>query len=98
MVQHPVGIRCPECGKPTVIPMWQISAGAYARGISAALALSIASLLLVVGIYWYIGDALGYYMSLGVIVGLGFLLGRAVKRATGGSEGASYNGSPEQAV
>ena len=87
VVQHPVGIRCPECGKPTVIPMWQISAGAYARGISAALALSIASLLLVVGIYWYIGDALGYYMSLGVIVGLGFLLGRAVKRATGGKRG-----------
>jgi len=87
VVQHPVGIRCPECGKPTVIPMWQISAGAYARGISAALALSIASLLLVVGIYWYIGDALGYYMRLGVIVGLGFLLGRAVKRATGGKRG-----------
>jgi hypothetical protein len=67
--------------------MWQISAGAYARGVSAALALAIASLALVAGIYWYIGDALGYYMSLSVIVGLGFLLGRTVKRATGGKRG-----------
>jgi hypothetical protein len=87
VVYHPVGIRCPECGKPTVIPMWQISAGAYARAISTALLLSIASLILIVGIYWYIGDALGYYMSLSGIVGLGLLLGRTVHWSTGGKRG-----------
>lgn len=67
--------------------MWHISAGAYARAISAALSLSIASLVLIVGIYWYSGGPLGYYMSLSGIVGFGFLLGRTVQWATGGKRG-----------
>ena len=87
VVQHPVGIRCPDCGKPTVIPMWEIGAGAYFRATSAALLLSIASLALIAWILWYIGGALGYYISVSVIVGLGFLVGRAVHWSTGGKRG-----------
>lgn len=87
VVQHPVGIRCPDCGKPTVIPMWEIGTGSYIRAISVALLLSIATLALIVVTHWYLGGALGYYISVSGMVGLGFLLGRAAHWATGGKRG-----------
>ena len=87
VVQHPVGIRCPECGRPTKIPQWDITPSYYARAIGAATAISIAGVLGLVFLRALLPGILGYYASLAALVGIGYLIGQGISRVVSGKRG-----------
>ena len=86
VVQHPVGIRCPECGQPTKIPQWDITPAYYTRAIAVATAISIAG---VVGLVFLraLPGILGYYVTLAALVGIGYLIGQGISRVVSGKRG-----------
>lgn len=87
VVQHPVGIRCPECGRPTKIPQWDITPSYYARAIGAAAAISIAGVVVLVFLRTLPLGILGYYAALAALVGIGYLIGQGISRVVSGKRG-----------
>ncbi len=87
VVQHPVGIRCPECGRPTKIPQWDITTAYYARAIGAAAAISMAGVVVLVLIHSLPLGILGYYAKLAALVGIGYLIGQGISRVVSGKRG-----------
>ena len=73
MVHGPVGVRCPDCGKPTALPIYQVSTPLLLRAIAASIVIGIAggvALLviraLIFGLFYVIASAgLGYVVSEG---------------------------------
>ena len=73
MVHGPVGVRCPDCGKPTAMPMYQVSTPLLLRAIGASIVIGLAVglLLLLVrpyifGLFYLIASAgFGYAVSEG---------------------------------
>ncbi len=87
VVQHPVGIRCPECGRPTKIPQWDITPTYYARAIGAAAAISIAGVAVLVFLRALPLGILGYYAALAALIGTGYLIGQGISRIVSGKRG-----------
>ena len=87
VVQHPVGIRCPECGQPTKIPQWDITPTYYARAIGAAAAISIAGVVVLMLIRVLLPGILAFYVVLAALVGIGYLIGQGISRVAGGKRG-----------
>ena len=87
VVQHPVGIRCPECGRPTKIPQWDITPAYYARAIGAAAAISVAGVGVLVFLRTLPLGILGYYAALAALVGTGYLVGQGISRVVSGKRG-----------
>lgn len=91
VVQHPVGIRCPECARPTRIPTLDITPSYYSRAIAAAAGISIAG---IVGLFLLTvlltQTPLGYvggYLFWGALAGIGYLMGRGVSLAVNRKRG-----------
>lgn len=87
VVQHPVGLRCPECGRPTKIPQWDITPAYYARAIGVAAAISIAGVVGLVFMSALLPGFLGFYAALAALVGIGYLIGQGVNRVVSGKRG-----------
>ena len=87
VVQHPVGIRCPECGQPTKIPQWDITPAYYARAIGAAAGISMAGVVVLVLLRVLLPGILAFYATLAVLVGIGYLIGQGISRVVGGKRG-----------
>ena len=87
VVQHPVGLRCPECGRPTKIPQWDITPAYYARAIGAAAGISMAGVLGLVFLSALLPGFLGFYAVLAALVGTGYLIGQGVSRVVSGKRG-----------
>ncbi len=73
MVHAPVGVRCPDCGKPTALPISQVSTPLLLRAIAASIVIGIAGGLgllliraLLFGLLYLIASAgFGYVVSEG---------------------------------
>ena len=87
VVQHPVGLRCSECGRPTKIPQWDITPAYYARAIGVAAAISIAGVVGLVFLSALLPGFLGFYAALAALVGIGYLIGQGVNRVVSGKRG-----------
>jgi hypothetical protein len=86
VVQHPVGIRCPECARPTRIPTLDVTTSYYSRAIAAAVGISVAGiiglfLLAVLLTQTPLGYIIGDYLIWGALAGIGYLMGRGVSLA-----------------
>ena len=83
VVQHPVGIRCPECARSRRLPMFDVSAVYYARAVGAAVVIGAGGatgLLLLSLLLSPLGPA-GFYLRWLALVGIGYLLGKGVNWA-----------------
>lgn len=71
MVHGPVGVRCPDCGKPPKLPQYEVSTLLVLRAIGASLVIGLAGgfvLLFVIGFglfYLLAAAALGYALAEG---------------------------------
>jgi DNA-directed RNA polymerase subunit RPC12/RpoP len=88
VVQAPVGIRCPECGKAVPMPTYDVQPTYYARAVAVAIAITVGGGLLWVLLTMFFLDLLriSFLPILGAIpVGYagGELLSRAVNRKRG---------------
>ena len=87
MVQAPVGIRCQEHGQPAKLPTYDVSAGYIVRGVTAGVGIGVLGGLVlgVVGafttLFW-----IPYVFTL-AMVGLGYLVGEGISRATNRKRG-----------
>ena len=91
VVQHPVGIRCPECARPTRIPTLDITPSYYSRAIAAAVGISVAGIaglfLLTVLLTQTPLGYVGGYLFWGALAGIGYLMGRGVSLAVNRKRG-----------
>ncbi len=82
MVQAPVGIRCPECGKAVRMPTFDVRPTYYARAIGVAVAVAVGGGL-VWAVFTAVFGAILFFPSLaaiGVGYGAGELISRSVNR------------------
>ena len=82
-VQHPVGIRCPECARSRRIPTFDVSPVFYARAVAAAVGIGVSGvigLLLLSVLLSPMGPA-GFYLRWLSLVGVGYLMGGGVSLA-----------------
>ncbi len=91
MVQHPVGIRCPECARSKPIAALELTAFHYIRAIAAATGIGI---LGIIGLFYFstavlaVGLGLaGYYLRWLALVGIGYLMGQGVRLAVRNKRG-----------
>lgn len=91
VVQHPVGIRCPECARPTRIPTLDVTPSYYSRAIAAAVGISVAG---IIGLFFLAVlltltplGFVGGYLFWGALVGIGYLMGRGVSLAVNRKRG-----------
>ncbi len=92
IVQHPVGIRCPECARPKPIAALEVSPLHYTRAIAAAAAIAIVGVIGMV-IFGELVTSLGlagYYLRWLALVGIGYVLGAGVGLAVGGKRGRGF--------
>ncbi|MBI4310173.1 MAG: hypothetical protein HY681_00200 [Chloroflexi bacterium] len=88
-VQHPVGIRCPDCARSRPVAALDVTPLHYGLAVAAAAGIGLAG---VVGIF-YLSVALlplglaGYYLRWLALVGVGYLMGVGVSRTVGGKRG-----------
>ena len=91
VVQHPVGIRCPECARPTRIPTLDVTTSYYSRAIAAAVGISVAGIiglfLLAVLLTQTPLGYIGGYLFWGALAGIGYLMGRGVSLAVNRKRG-----------
>jgi len=89
VVQHPVGIRCPECGHSRPIPTFDVTPAIYARAIAAAVAIGGigATGLVLVSILLAPLGITGYYLRWLALIGLGYLMGRGIEAAVNKKRG-----------
>ena len=89
IVQHPVGIRCPECARPKPVAALEVSSLHYARAVAAAAVITVAGIVGMVvfsELVLSLGLA-GYYLRWMALVGIGYALGAGVRLAVGGKRG-----------
>ena len=89
VVQHPVGIRCQECGRPTRIPAFEVTPAYYARAVGAAVGIGIAGVvsLVLVSVLIPPPGPISYYARLLALVGVGYLMGSGVSLAVNRKRG-----------
>ena len=91
VVQHPVGIRCAECARPTRIPTLDVTTSYYSRAIAAAVGISIAGIIgLIILAVLLRQTPLGFvggYLFWGALAGIGYLMGRGVSLAVNRKRG-----------
>lgn len=83
VVQHPVGIRCPECARPTKIPIFDVTPVYYARAVAAAVGIGAAGVLglfLVNALLVPLGPV-AFYIRWLALVGVGYLMGSGMNLA-----------------
>ena len=87
MVQAPVGIRCREHGQPTKLPTYDVSTGFVVRGVSVGVGIGVLGGLIlgVAGAYTNL-FFIPYVFTL-AMVGLGYLVGEGISRATNRKRG-----------
>ena len=87
MVQAPVGIRCQEHGRPTKLPTYEVSTGFIVRGVVAGVGIGILGGLIlgIAGAYTNL-FFIPYVFTL-AMVGLGYLVGEGISRATNKKRG-----------
>ncbi len=87
MVQAPVGIRCQEHGRPTKLPTYEVSTGFIVRGVAAGVGIGVLGgfILGVAGAYTNL-FFIPYVFTL-AMVGLGYLVGEGISRATNKKRG-----------
>ncbi len=88
MRQHPVGIRCRECGAPVRLPTHAVSASYVARGVAAAIGAGIAGFIALQIVFRML--PLGGFFVFFVMLGLGYVLGEAVSAAVNRRRGRTY--------
>lgn len=87
MVQAPVGIRCSEHGQPAKLPTYDVSTGFIVRGVAAGVGIGVLGgiILGVAGAYTNL-FSIPYVFTLSM-VGLGYLVGEGISRATNRKRG-----------
>ncbi len=87
MVQAPVGIRCQEHGQPAKLPTYDVSAGYIVRGVAAGVGIGLLGGLIlgIVGAFTNL-FFIPYVFTL-AMVGLGYLVGEGISRATNKKRG-----------
>ena len=65
MVHAPVGVRCPDCGKPPTLPQFEVSTPLVLRAVGASLVVSVAGgfalwFVLDFGIFFYLIASAGF--------------------------------------
>ena len=89
VVQHPVGIRCPECARPTKIPVLDVTPAYYARAVAAAVgigAVGVVGLILINALLMPLGP-LVFYLRWLALVGVGYIMGHGVSLAVNRKRG-----------
>ena len=87
MRQHPVGIRCKECAKVSLLPVYQLSTKYLLRGVAALVGLGMAG-----GVVLFIMDripGLGFF-SLLIMLGIGYGAGEGISAAVNRRRGRPY--------
>jgi hypothetical protein len=85
MIQTPVGARCRQCAQLRKLPMFELRPLDYLKAIGAALGASIVCgvvLALVLQMVPFLG-----FLRFFLMVGVGYVVGDAVTRLTGGKRG-----------
>ena len=90
MIQASVGIRCPECGKATKMPTFDVQPTYYARAAGAGIAVAIGG-----GVLWIIFNIIfGGFGILSSIpaLGVGYAAGELISRSVNAkrSKGLAY--------
>ena len=87
MVQAPVGIRCREHGQPTKLPTYDVSTGFIVRGVAAGVGIGVLGGL-ILGLAGALTNLffIPYAFTL-TMVGLGYLVGEGISRATNRKRG-----------
>ena len=87
-VQAPVGVRCPECAKPTQLPAYDLSPSVYLRSAGVSALVGVAGGILLRILALELTFILFSLLGVGVAgVGLGYLVGEAVSRVAQGKRG-----------
>ena len=76
MVHGPVGVRCPDCGKPPKLPQFEVSTPLMLRAIGASLVIGIAG-----GIALLFVLSFGLFFYLIASAGFGYLVSEATSYA-----------------
>jgi len=89
IVQHPVGVRCPECARPTKIPGFDVTSVYYVRAVAAAAVIGVLGVLALLLLGSLLGPLglLGYYLRWLALVGVGYIMGVAVNFAVARKRG-----------
>ena len=89
VVQHPVGIRCRECARPTKVPVLDITPAYYARAIGAAIVIGVGGVLglVLVGVVLLPLGGTRFYLAWLALLGFGHLMGAGVGLAVNKKRG-----------
>lgn len=89
MVQHAVGVRCPDCVNIRPIPTFDVTPAYYARAIGAAVGIGLAGLLALVltSVLLLPLGILGFYLRWLALIGVGYAMGNGIHLAVGGKRG-----------
>ncbi len=87
MVQAPVGIRCLEHGQPTKLPTYDVPAGFIVRGVAAGIGIGILGGFILGLIARFTTLFFIPYVFTLAMVGLGYLVGEGISRATNKKRG-----------
>ena len=87
MVQAPVGIRCLEHGQPTKLPTYDVPAGFIVRGVAAGIGVGILGGFILGLIARFTTLFFIPYLFTLAMVGLGYLVGEGISRATNKKRG-----------
>ncbi len=82
MVHGPVGVRCPDCGKPPKLPQFEVSTPLVLRAIGASLGLGIVG-----GIVFLFLYAFGLFFYLIASAGFGYVVSEATSYAANRKRG-----------
>jgi hypothetical protein len=88
MRQHPVGIRCRECGAPVGLPTHAVSMSYVTRGVLSALGAGVAGFIALQVLFRLI--PFGGFFTFFIMLGLGYVLGEAISMAVNRRRGRTY--------
>ena len=88
MRQHPVGIRCRECGAPVGLPTHAVSVSYVTRGVLAAMGAGVGGFIALQVLFRLI--SFGGFFTFFIMLGLGYVLGEAVSAAVNRRRGRTY--------
>ncbi len=76
MIHGPVGVRCPDCGKPPKLPQFEVSTPLILRAVGASLVIGIAGGIVLL---FVLGFGLFFYLI--AAAGFGYLVSEATSYA-----------------
>ncbi len=82
MVHGPVGVRCPDCGKPPKLPQFEVSTPLVLRAIGASLGLGIVGGIVFLFLYGF-----GLFFYLIASAGFGYVVSEATSYAANRKRG-----------